>query len=260
MRNLLLIITALSIIACESQNQSEREAEEQVPPYEMTVETYEKSDPNCRDSICTEIKVVLPVLSGGDDSISAELNQEIQAQYRQMIKSRLPEPQATGSWDLLTDKFIEGYELFKMEFPDSPTAWYLYLEGDSSVILGDSVFTLYLQNSEFMGGAHANHGVHLKSYDLKNGSKIDLPEKFGIYLEELAEKKFREFHGLNPEEDMNEAGFIFPEGKFILPESMGYTAKGLTLIYNPYEVAPYSTGSTVIHIPLEELDKAKPSA
>jgi hypothetical protein len=106
-----------------------------------------------------------------------------------------------------------------------------------------------------MGGAHGNTAKLVQSYSLKDGMAIDLVERYGEKLKALAEVKFREYHSLSADESLNDAGFIFPEEGFILPENIGYSVKGITLFYNPYEVAPYSTGSTILEIYMEELAK-----
>lgn len=220
----------------------------------MEFQEFSQREPDCSSDECTEVKIVLPFLKGGDSLITAEINKNIEDQYRLLIKSRLPEPRSSGSWESMAAGFIEGYELFKMEFPDDPTSWYLYLEGGESVIVADTVFTVMINDSEFMGGAHGNTATLVQSYSLADGSRIDFSERYGSRLKEVAEEKFRTHHGISENEPLNEAGFIFPEVGFILPDNMGYTSNGVTLIYNPYEVAPYSSGSTILDIPISELE------
>jgi len=259
MKNFLPLILLFLLASCGStaEKTAEKTAEEsseKVPTYALDLQEYSEREADCSGEECTEVKIVLPFLKGGDTLIAAEVNEKIEDQYRQLIKSRLPEPRSTGPWESLTASFIEGYELFKMEFPDDPTSWYLYLEGDESIIVADTVFTVIVNDSEFMGGAHGNTATLIQSYSLKDGMRIDFSERYGARLKEVAEKKFRTHHGISASESLNEAGFIFPEEGFILPDNMGYTDKGLTLIYNPYEVAPYSTGTTELVIPISELE------
>ncbi len=220
----------------------------------MVFQEFSEREPDCTSEECTEVKIVLPFLKGGDTTITAEINASIDDQYRRLIKSRLPEPRSTGSWESLAASFIEGYELFKIEFPDDPTSWYLYLEGRESSVIGDTVFTVKVNDSEFMGGAHGNTATLIRSYSLKDGIPIDFVERYGVRLKELAEQKFRAHHSISTNEPLNDAGFIFPEEGFILPDNIGYSSKGLILIYNPYEVAPYSTGTTELNIAISELE------
>lgn len=252
------LILVLLLASCGStvENTSEESAEK-APAYQLEFQEFSEREPDCSGDECTEVKIVLPFLKSGDSLITAEINKNIDDQYRMLIKSRLPEPRSSGSWKSLAAGFIEGYALFKMEFPDDPTSWYLYLEGEESSIVADTVFTAMIKDSEFMGGAHGNTATLVQSYSLKDGMQIDFSKRYGARLNELAEEKFRAHHGLSANEPLNEAGFIFPEEGFILPDNMGYTSKGLTLIYNPYEVAPYSSGSTVLDISISDLESEK---
>jgi len=260
MKNILPFILVLVLVACgnETENTTEKNSHKAVT-YELYFQEYSDKEANCKGEECTEVKIVLPQLQGGDSLIASVINKKIEDRYRQLIKSRLPEPRSTGSWESLAAGFIEGFELFKMEFPDDPTSWYLYLDGEESVLVGDTIFTAIVNDSEFMGGAHGNTATLVESYHLENGFRIDFVERYGDKLKELAEEKFRAHHGISAVEPLNDAGFIFPEEGFILPDNIGYTSKGLVLIYNPYEVAPYSTGATVLTIPLSELEEKKES-
>ncbi len=253
-----LVIALFGLMSCTDSDTSQSgEKSEKLPAYELSYEEYSATEEGCDGTECTEVHIVVPVLTGGDSTIADQISRKIEDQYRQLIKSRLPEPKSTGSWESLAASFIEGYELFKMEFPDDPTAWYLYLDGKESTILGDSVLTTVVDDSEFMGGAHGNTATLIQSYSLKDGERIDLVSRYGDKLKKVAERKFREQHSLSANEDLNEAGFIFPEEGFILPDNIGYTTEGLTLVYNPYEVAPYSTGAIVVNISLSELESTK---
>jgi len=249
-----IVIFALFITACGSDTEKVETADEVSESFKIEFRDYSARDSSCTEEECTEIEVSIPFLSSNNRVVAEKVNEEIDAHYRRLIGARLPEPRSTGAWEDLCAGFIEGYELFTLEFPDSPESWYLYMDGKHSTILGDTLFTLKLDHSEFMGGAHGNQSVYLYSYDLKNGEPIDIAARYGESLKRVAERKFRKQHGIGPDEDLNGAGFIFPESGFILPENIGYTSKGVTLIYNPYEVASYSAGATEINIALSELD------
>ena len=44
------------------------------------------------------------------------------------------------------------------------------------------------------------------------------------------------------------------EGTFQLPKNIGYSEDGIILLYNTYEIAPYSTGIIEFVIPFEEVN------
>jgi len=45
----------------------------------------------------------------------------------------------------------------------------------------------------------------------------------------------------------------FEPDNFVLPQNIGFNDTGVILLYNSYEVAPYSTGLTEFTIPFDDL-------
>ncbi len=218
-------------------------------PFQLSIETHKAQEDGCDSDDCTHIRLNIPVLNGGDPKVCEAINNFTQDEIREAVKSRLPEPQGNVPLDAMCESFIEGYKLFLLEFPDSDQKWYLEILGDSSVV-GDDYYTLMLHQSEYVGGAHGASFTRLQSFNLKTGNQIDFAGRFDMrVVGKEAEKRFREMNNLSPEADLNDAGFLFKDGKFALPENMGLTPNGLLLIYNSYEVASYAEGATRILIP-----------
>jgi hypothetical protein len=118
--------------------------------------------------------------------------------------------------------------------------------------LADSIFTLRLDFDDYMGGAHPNSYTYLKTYRLQDGKELDLNAILSEgELLKRAEAAFREKHELSADADLNEAGFMFENNTFSLPENMALVKGGILLHYNPYEVASYAQGETEIVIELE---------
>ena len=88
-----------------------------------------------------------------------------------------------------------------------------------------------------------------------NGTPYTLEELFSDNekVVELAEKYFRETYNITQEQGLKEEGFLFENDIFTLPKNIGFSEKFLILIYNPYEIAPYSTGTLEVKIPLSEV-------
>ena len=55
-------------------------------------------------------------------------------------------------------------------------------------------------------------------------------------------------------ENLSENGFMFQNDIFSLPKNIGFDQNYLILLYNPYEIAPYSTGILEVKIPLSEVN------
>ncbi len=243
----------MGLSSCEANKGNDTQAQESkaVEPYTISYQGTEVREEGCNGSNCTYVSIQYAVLQGG---LNAEkINNTIEDELREIIKSRLPEPQAMGSWEELAQKFIEGYELFTLEFPDTKERWYLKIESDKSV-LTDAYFTSYILTSDFMGGAHPNYYAMLAVFDLSTGDLVDvleLVDEEALTME--AERMYRAQHKLKPHDPLDDSGFFFPGGIFSLSANIGIISEGILVVYNPYEVAAYSKGMTSFVVPFSVL-------
>ncbi len=110
--------------------------------------------------------------------------------------------------------------------------------------------------SVYHGGAHGLHGERFIVFDAKTGERIDSITKM---LEKDSDKKWVALgkaqllkdNGLDAGAELTEAGFLvdtFELSKkwFITPDGVGYS-------YNPYEIAPYSSGIVQFLLPWEKI-------
>jgi len=247
----LLLFSSL-LVSCLGDGPKEN-ATEQSEPWKLEFNSLKKSEADCSGDTCTYIELSIPVLKGGTVEARSRINDYIDATFREALKSRLPEPNSTAPFPDLAESFLEGYKLFNMEFPESDVAWFLELKGDSS-FLSEDYFTAIITDNDFMGGAHPNAYTTIQSFDLKNGRTIDILSRYdSASVYNMAEDKFRMIHEIPDSLGLNEAGMMFENGKFALPENSGLTPKGLLLYYNSYEVASYATGPTQIILPYNKL-------
>ena len=236
------------------ENSDTSEAVENLAPVLMEIKKYADREADCKSENCTYIELQVPVLSGGNEIAIEKINGYINGQYHEAVKSRLAEPLGNAPLEAMCASFIEGYELFVLEFPDSNQKWYFEMDGSKSVV-EDDYFTLILEQNEYLGGAHPAAFTQLNSFDISNGNMIDVVERFGKKkLTEIAERYFREINNLTSDQNLNDAGFMFENGKFVLPENMALIAEGILMVYNSYEVASYAQGETRFVISYSELD------
>ena len=268
MKNLILKITfalALTTFLFSCGNTTKRDSEtessdvskstENAVPVLMEIKKYADREEGCKAEDCTYIELNVPVLSGGNEAAMEKINDYINGQFHEAVKSRLAEPLGNAPLATMCASFIEGYELFMLEFPDSEQKWYVEMDGRKSLV-EDDYFTFILNQSEYLGGAHSAAFTQLNSFDISNGNMIDVVDRYGRKkLTEIAERYFREQNKLTSDQDLNDAGFMFENGKFVLPENIGLTAEGVLMVYNSYEVASYAQGETRFVIPYTELNE-----
>lgn len=79
------------------------------------------------------------------------------------------------------------------------------------------------------------------------------------HLTQIAEKHFRESKGLKLTDSLSEAGCEFPNDTFALKDNFSIGAKGITFLYNTYEIASYANGPTELFLTYHEIkDLLKP--
>lgn len=151
------------------------------------------------------------------------------------------------------DNFIKEYANFKTENPDSKQFWNFRLKSRVSFSDNEQVCILFA-SEVYTGGAHASQNQMYMNFDingnlLKAEDYISNMNKFKI----VAEQNFRMRKGMKEGQTYSEAGFNFPDDKFTLPENIGIADSLYILHYNPYEIAPYSTGPTQLIIKMDEI-------
>jgi len=148
-------------------------------------------------------------------------------------------------------KFDSIYIAFKDDFEENTLVWEALIEGD--VTYQSPALTCIAINSYLnTGGAHGNMTISFLNFDPQTGQLLHLNDhiKNPSDFVKLAEKYFY----LELQESSDEDGFndyFFGDG-FHLPANIGFSDDGVILLYNVYEIAPYSEGVIEFTIPFEE--------
>lgn len=112
-------------------------------------------------------------------------------------------------------------------------------------------FGFHFSLDQFQGGAHPSYSIRCVLLQIPQVRPLKLEDLLVPELRStfgrLAEEKFRERYSLSPDEDLEEAGYWFESNSFHLPANFRLDPQGLELIYNPYEVAPFSEGVLRLH-------------
>ncbi len=182
----------------------------------------------------------------GTDLISANINSEIS----KLVITELH----VGETDTSTSKSIEEsitlfndeYNAFNTDFPDSTAPWEVQIDGEilfqSSEIISIAI-TSYMNT----GGAHGITNISFINFDAATGKRIPNEKLF------KNEAAFKDAAKPYFEAALNEDDIIFEPDNFKLPANIGYNEEGIILLYNTYEIAPYSTGIIDFIIPFEKI-------
>jgi len=131
------------------------------------------------------------------------------------------------------------------------------------VVAGDTlgVVTLRMRESVYSGGAHPNTNTLLTLVAARSGRTLRFADLFRESARDsmsaTLEPDFRALWKLAPDSSLKEAGFWFEDGRFHVNDNVGVGSAGVTFYFNPYEIAPYSTGPTNLVVPF---DKVRPFA
>ena len=150
--------------------------------------------------------------------------------------------------------FLTQYKSDKQQF-EGMTPYQIQIV-DTILLENDALISLQRSGTEYLGGAHSVSWATFMNFKASDGTFFPQEELFtdmGKILE-VAEKHFRETFNISDGENLSENGFMFQNDIFSLPKNIGFDQNYLILLYNPYEIAPYSTGILEVKIPLSEVN------
>ncbi|MGJ5641685.1 DUF3298 and DUF4163 domain-containing protein [Formosa sp. S-31] len=144
--------------------------------------------------------------------------------------------------------FNKAYTEFKTDFPETALEWEAQIDGEV-MFQSPEVLSIALTSYTNTGGAHGILVISFLNFDAKSGLLLDNQKLFTDFesFKKLAKSYF-------DKEIEDKKDLYFDPDTFVLPQNIGYSPDGLTLLYNSYEIAPYSTGITEFVIPFSEAD------
>lgn len=207
------------------------------------------SDKGCAD--CPEISIKIPSAIENTKTAST-VNTALQEEIIALLL--FDDEIEVSNLDQALTSFKNAYSDLKARYPDETTPWEAKIDG--KVVYEDNkVLTLALNSYVFTGGAHGYSSKRFLNFDKKRGVELENWQLFQNRkdFQQFAEAKFREQEAIPAEASINQTGLMFERDSFYLPENIGFTAEGVQLLYNPYEVASYSDGPIVLTLPFKDV-------
>lgn len=213
---------------------------------EKTIEFKETNKTTATNKL---VEINIPEATGNDVVSTAINNTLSQLIINSLNANELDGPKPKNIEEGI-DSFNNEFNRFKADFPDSVVAWEAQIDGEvmyqSPDIISMSI-TTYMNT----GGAHGNLNISFLNFNAQTGKQLkneDLLENY-LAFTKIAKTYF-------DEEIADKKELYFEPENFKLPENIGFNEEGVILLYNTYEVAPYSSGITEIHIPWSELQSS----
>ena len=183
----------------------------------------------------------------GNQEITDSINYEIE---KSVIEALVFGEQSNIQLKTIEESIIafnQEYNTFKADFPESSQIWEAQIDGEvlfqSSEIISISI-TSYVDT----GGAHGILNISVLNFNSITGNRISNKDLFTDFdgFKAIAQTYFYQ--------EIKENDVVFDQNKFELPTNIGYTDDGLVLLYNTYEIAPYSTGIIEFAIPFKAIE------
>lgn len=224
------------------------------PTPQVSVTMTEAASKKCvHDTVCAEITLKYPVLSGGNAAATQAINDTILSFVQMMIGGdpKWPLPQSFDSavynlYSMLLDQ-TEATPDYEMSFT--------FEMKSSTVFQSSRLISFEINNYSYTGGAHGNYAAALYTFSLDNGKLLDLTEvvKDTSALRPMLEKGFVEAKS-NPGEKIKLEDLVYQEYVHLpIPEQWCIVKDGVRFTYNPYEVASYAVGQTDITLTWDQL-------
>lgn len=143
--------------------------------------------------------------------------------------------------------FNKDFDDFIKDFPESQQIWDAQIDGE---VLYESTEITSISITSYVntGGAHGILNISFLNFDSATGERITnenlLKDVEGF--KKVAKTYFYE--------SLKEKDIFFETDEFELPANITYTEDGIVLLYNTYEVAPYSTGIIEFAIPFADVN------
>jgi len=224
-------------------------------PVAYTTVSFERTLEECRGQTrpCATVSLSYPDITRAR---SAEVRDSLNRGILRPLLQSIDIEGSRESPEALAEELFFYYTRTVREFPDYSARW--YIERSAQVALDSlGILSLEFSDNTYTGGAHPMHQEWLHLFDTRTGARLSvdslMAEGGRERLLALGEREFRRVRAISPEDGLNEAGFWFQANRFALGQNIGLTRRGLEIIFNPYEIAPYATGSTRLVLPYDSL-------
>ncbi|CAH8282954.1 uncharacterized protein DUF3298 [Mariniflexile fucanivorans] len=183
-------------------------------------------------------------------------NNQITTQINNEINNTVIAALQTGEEDTATSSTIEEsittfnneYTAFNKDFPDVSQPWEAQIDGEV-MFQSPKIISIAITSYVNTGGAHGITHISFLNFESSTGKRIENTNliKNKKAFENVAQTYFKDA--------ITEEDVIFEPNTFKLPANIGFNDEGVILLYNQYEIAPYSTGIIEFTIPIEKVTK-----
>ncbi|GAA3558624.1 DUF3298 and DUF4163 domain-containing protein [Snuella lapsa] len=190
------------------------------------------------------VTINLP-LANGNTPISKHINSVIKKEAAFALQT--DSQNTTRSIEDNIIAFNDAYNTFKNDFPDSAQQWEAQIDGDL-MFQSQDIISIAITSYTNTGGAHGITKISFLNFNAKNGEALN---NIDLFKDLESFKKVAKSHFKST---VSNKDIAIDSKSFILPKQIGFSEEGLILLYNTYEIAPYSSGIIEFTIPYHEIN------
>ncbi|MFI1772814.1 DUF3298 domain-containing protein [Thalassobellus citreus] len=181
----------------------------------------------------------------GNETIISQINSEINKTVVTTLYIGESDSVPHISIEESITNFNKEYQSFKTNFSESTQIWEAQIDGEI-LYQSPKIMSIALTSYINTGGAHGNLNISFLNFNSETGNLIHNKDllKNSDAFKEIAKTYLAEAI----DNDM-----LFDFENFQLPANIAYNEEGLILLYNTYEIAPYSSGILEFTIPFEKV-------
>ncbi|CDF81069.1 conserved hypothetical protein (DUF4163, DUF3298) [Formosa agariphila KMM 3901] len=181
----------------------------------------------------------------GDNEVALQINTILKQHVSASLQFNQEDQRINAIEDQI-NSFNTEYTNFKNQFPESAQEWEAQIDGEVMYETPELI-SISLTSYTNTGGAHGILVITFLNFNGQTGELIETNKLFDDQDEfyEFAKPYFNE-------EISNKKDLVVDSESFVLPQNIGYSADGLILLYNTYEIAPYAAGITEFIIPFND--------
>lgn len=237
-RSLSSIFLILLVLGCETDSK-------------LTFENLQLENTKCDN--CPEINIEVPQALD-ETKIARTINNSISEEL--IFTLKFEDKVEVSTVEDAMKSFTKSYQELQQKFEDEAVGWEAEIRG-KMVYESPSLISLVLNSYTFTGGAHGYGSTSFLNFDKLKGIELGNYEMFADLegFSAFAEERFRNEQDVPKGENINVTGFMFSSDTFHLAQNLGFTEKGIQLIYNQYEVASYADGPIELTIPFEQANQ-----
>jgi len=236
-----LFIAFLTVLSCKKE----------VPVLLSSENFSEEFTGNCKGDNCAKVTVDYIKIIGNKEVVD-RINFTIGNSIIYFLK---PDDEKNIRATVISEAaklFIKRSENDKKEFPEMNA--YTAELSISNSYTSSEILSVKTEFYNYTGGVHGNRITNFLNFNPLSGNLMGTSSivKDKKEFAKFAETIFRSKNNIPENEPINSTGFWFENDKFHLPESIGFSKKGIILLYNQYDIANYSEGPIEVVISWEK--------